>query len=126
MTDTNALGPWECFQDASYYDMWCVRRVHDRTFGQGFHLVQGEEAAGLRDLLNTRTTNEHPNAEDYRNRAERDAMLAEAMQIIGQIELDHRYPPAPDSMERRIERARDWLARAALEGNDANNTGEEQ
>lgn len=45
-------GPWECFRDASYYDMWCVRRVHDRTFGHGFHLMQGEEAAALRDLLN--------------------------------------------------------------------------
>lgn len=107
MTDTNALGPWECFQDAGYYDMWCVRRVHDRTFGQGFHLVQGEEAAGLRDLLNTRATVEHQQA-----LAERDALITEAAQIIGQIELDHRYPPAPDSMERRIERARDWVARS--------------
>lgn len=41
--------------------------------------------------------------------AERDAMLVEAAQIIGQIELDHRHPPAPDSMERRLERARKWL-----------------
>lgn len=49
------LGPWECFQDSSYYDMWCVRRVHDRTFGLGFHLVNGDEAARLRDHLNTRT-----------------------------------------------------------------------
>ncbi len=48
------LGPWECFQDASYFDMWCVRQVHDRKFGNGFHLVQGEEAAALRDLLNER------------------------------------------------------------------------
>lgn len=46
------LGPWECFQDRSYYDMWCVRRVHDRTFGNGFHLVNGDEAGRLRDLLN--------------------------------------------------------------------------
>ena len=45
-------GPWECFQDASYYDMWLVRQVHDRTFGHGFHLINGEEAAALRDLLN--------------------------------------------------------------------------
>ncbi len=78
-----------------------------------------------------RTTDHHDEAEAYRNRAEqalaeRDVLLVEAAQIIGQIELDHRYPPAPDSMERRIERARDWLARAALEGNDANNTGEDQ
>ena len=54
MTDTPKLGPWECFRDASYYDMWCVRRVHDREFGRCFHLVQGDEAAALRDLLNTR------------------------------------------------------------------------
>lgn len=46
--------PYECFRDASYYDMWCVRRVNDREFGKGFHLVNGEEAAALRDLLNTR------------------------------------------------------------------------
>lgn len=59
MTDNTALaqelGPWECFRDDSYYDMWCVRCVHDRTFGHGFHLVQGDEAAALRDLLNTYT-----------------------------------------------------------------------
>lgn len=47
-------GPWECFRDASYYDMWCVRRVHERTFGSGFHLINGKEAAALRDLLNSR------------------------------------------------------------------------
>lgn len=63
-------GPWECFQDASYYDMWCVRQAHDRMFGRGFHLVNGDEAAGLRDLLNTRAT-DHPNADDWRNRCER-------------------------------------------------------
>lgn len=45
-------GPWECFRDASYYDMWCVRQVHDRTFGHGFHLVDSVEAARLRDFLN--------------------------------------------------------------------------
>lgn len=52
MTDPAEMGPWECFQDESYYDMWCVRRVHDRTFGDGFHLVNGGEAARLCDLLN--------------------------------------------------------------------------
>lgn len=45
---------WECFQDSSYYDMWCVRQVGDRTFGSGFHLMRGEEATALRDLLNQR------------------------------------------------------------------------
>jgi len=63
--------------------------------------------------------------------AERDALLDEAAQIIGQIELDHRYPPAPDSMDRRIERARDWLASPLIRGDyrnasDADNKGEEQ
>lgn len=83
---------------------------------------------------NTRTT-DHPNAEDFFNRAqraeqalaERDALITEAAQIIGQIELDHRYPPAPDSMDRRIERARFWLhVYAARGGTDAVKTGEEQ
>jgi hypothetical protein len=31
---------WECFQDAAYYDMWCVRPLGCRTFGEGFHLSQ--------------------------------------------------------------------------------------
>jgi len=51
--------PYECFQDRSYYDMWCVRRVNEREWGKSFHLVNGEEAAALRDLLNTRTVNSH-------------------------------------------------------------------
>lgn len=51
--------PYECFQDRSYYDMWCVRRVNEREWGKGFHLVNGEEAAALRDLLNTRAVNSH-------------------------------------------------------------------
>lgn len=46
---------WECFQDAAYFDMWCVRQVKDRAFGSGFHLVNAEEAEGLRDLLNARS-----------------------------------------------------------------------
>jgi hypothetical protein len=45
---------WECFQDAAYYDMWCVRHTGERTFGQGFHLIRGEEAQALCDMLNTR------------------------------------------------------------------------
>lgn len=77
---------------------------------------------------------DHPTADDWQNRCERaEAECAElreavarlreqldqASQIIGQIELDHRYPPAPDSMERRIERARFWLhVYAALENPD--------
>ena len=53
-TPTHAPLPYECFQDRSYYDMWCVRRVNEREWGNGFHLVNGEEAAALRDLLNAR------------------------------------------------------------------------
>lgn len=61
MTDkaTHTPLPYECFQDRSYYDMWCVRRVNEREWGKGFHLVNGEEAAALRDLLNTRAVNIH-------------------------------------------------------------------
>lgn len=47
---------WEAFCDHSYYDMWCVRKVGDRTFGQGFHVMRQDEAYALRDLLNTLPT----------------------------------------------------------------------
>jgi hypothetical protein len=40
-----------------------VRRVHDRTFGHGFHLVNGDEAAKLRDLLNRQHVKEADDAE---------------------------------------------------------------
>lgn len=53
-SDVTQTEAWECFQDSSYYDMWCVRQVGDRTFGSGFHLMRGEEAIALRDLLNQR------------------------------------------------------------------------
>lgn len=43
---------WEAFCDTSYFDMWCVRKVGDRTFGSGFHLVNKEGAEQLRDYLN--------------------------------------------------------------------------
>lgn len=61
MTDkaTHTPLPYECFQDRSYYDMWCVRRVNEREWGKGFHLVNGEEAAALRDMLNARAVNSH-------------------------------------------------------------------
>ena len=42
---------WETFSDASYYDMWCVRPVGERNFGHGFHLMNGDEAKGLCELL---------------------------------------------------------------------------
>ncbi len=51
---TEELKPWECLRDSSYYDMWLVRQVGDRQFGQGFHLVNGDEATALCDLLNRR------------------------------------------------------------------------
>lgn len=38
---------WETFSDPSYYDMWCVRPVGSRTFGEGFHLINGDEAKWL-------------------------------------------------------------------------------
>ena len=50
MTTTNPL--WECFADPSYFDMWCVREIGERQFGKSFHLVNGDEAQGLCDLLN--------------------------------------------------------------------------
>lgn len=54
MTDTSRIGGldrWECFCDTSYFDMWCVRKVGERRFGHGFHLVNGDQAQGLCDLL---------------------------------------------------------------------------
>jgi len=45
------LPKWEAFQDASYYNLWCVRLVGDRKFGQGFHLTKGDEAKALARLL---------------------------------------------------------------------------
>jgi hypothetical protein len=43
---------WECFCDAAYFDKWCVRRIGDTTFGDGFHLDAYDEAKVLVDLLN--------------------------------------------------------------------------
>ena len=43
---------WEAFCDTSYFDMWCVRKMGDKTFGSGFHLVNKEGAEQLRDYLN--------------------------------------------------------------------------
>jgi hypothetical protein len=44
--------------------------------------------------------------------------LTEARGIIEQIGPDFRYPPAPDSVERRVQRANRWLEAAdnILEG----------
>lgn len=62
------MSQWECFRDSAYYDMWCVREKTKRGFGEGYHLVNGDEATALCDRLNT---NDHPAAEDYFNRAQR-------------------------------------------------------
>jgi hypothetical protein len=59
MSEIELLPGWECFQDASYYDMYCVRIKGDRTFGNGYHLTNKDEAFGLRDLLNTRAPSSH-------------------------------------------------------------------
>lgn len=43
---------WETFCDVCYYDLWCVRRIKERKFGEGFHMISKEEAHALCDLLN--------------------------------------------------------------------------
>jgi hypothetical protein len=43
---------WETFCDASYYDMWRVRRKTERGWGDGLHLADGLEAKALCSLLN--------------------------------------------------------------------------
>jgi chromosome segregation ATPase len=42
---------YEAFCDASYYDMWCVRRIGERTFGQGFHVLDEKSALELKGEL---------------------------------------------------------------------------
>lgn len=44
---------WETFRDEAYYDMWCVRRVGDTEFGQGFHVASKDEAEALVALLSS-------------------------------------------------------------------------
>jgi len=46
---------WECFSDVGYFDMWCVRKLGEREFGQGYHLVNEREARDLCALLNDQT-----------------------------------------------------------------------
>ena len=46
------LGVWECFSDPCYYDMWAVRRTHERGWGECFHINSAEEAKALTALLN--------------------------------------------------------------------------
>lgn len=42
---------WESFADESYFGMWCVRRVGDTKFGEGFHVASKEEASALVSAL---------------------------------------------------------------------------
>lgn len=49
--NTNKIGAWEYFCDASYFDLWCVRRVGERTFGQGFHVASSIAAKELAEEL---------------------------------------------------------------------------
>jgi len=43
---------WECFCDAGYYHMWCVRPVGETRWGHCFHLAGKAEADRLVVLLN--------------------------------------------------------------------------
>lgn len=43
---------WETFCDAAYYDLWCVRQVGQRKFGEGYHVQSEDEARHLCDTLN--------------------------------------------------------------------------
>jgi hypothetical protein len=47
MSDT-----WETFCDESYYHMWCLRKIGQRGFNDGFHINNRDEAIVLCDLLN--------------------------------------------------------------------------
>ena len=44
---------WEMFSDPSYYDMWAVREVGDRSFESPrlFHFVFREDAEAFKALL---------------------------------------------------------------------------
>ena len=47
MSDT-----WETFCDDSYYHMWCLRKIGQRGFNNGFHINNRDEATVLCELLN--------------------------------------------------------------------------
>jgi hypothetical protein len=79
------IGSFEYFCDAAYFDMWCVRRVGDRTFGQGFHVLNEQSAKALAEELSSMAD---PAAEIAALRKERDdlrAKLDEAVQEMCQI-----------------------------------------
>lgn len=41
----------EAFCDTSYFEMWCVRPVGERTFGAGFHVINEASATELKAHL---------------------------------------------------------------------------
>ena len=97
--------PYECFQDRSYYDMWCVRRVNEREWGKGFHLVNGEEAAALRDMLNTRADSHHRLVEALEDaRTALSITRTNVMTEIGRCSDESRSPWAgvPEQLAKRI------------------------
>ena len=51
-----ASGPWECFCDESYYGLWRVRRQQERSFQDGFHVHNRQDAEALVRLLNAYET----------------------------------------------------------------------
>lgn len=135
MTDTDALAdqiealaakatPSPLSDGGYYFSETCsdlTKCSHDET---GYYLndADGDLIAALWNNRETLIAAQRAAERAEQALAERDALLAEAAQIVGQIELDHRYPPTPDSMERRIERALNWLANAT----NAHTEGEEQ
>lgn len=44
---------YELFQDSSYYDMWCVRSIHDTRFNspKSFHFISKEMAENFKQLI---------------------------------------------------------------------------
>jgi regulator of replication initiation timing len=47
---------YEAFCDVAYFDMWCVRRKGERTFGQGFYVLNEASALELKGELETLAT----------------------------------------------------------------------
>lgn len=45
-------GPWETFYDVSYYHLWRIRRVGERSFDDGFHVLNQSDAEALLGILN--------------------------------------------------------------------------
>jgi prophage DNA circulation protein len=79
MTDKMEQVAYEVFCDTSYYDMWCVRPVDERQFGRGFHLINGDEAKALAQML----SNHADQVKELTDRATTaEAALAKARKVI--------------------------------------------